>query len=969
MKTVDRFKLKRALARIAQFYSDSTIFCIKPDCLQLLPIPREFLGYIDWAIEEGDFKDLFADDKEMASELHAVCRANGSAKGAFAYQGRSVNEAIFTLFNVGPYVVGIVIESRIAVQEFWLEVDHEGSDSRDAPVSEREESAFSESTDSKTEENLSTDETGCDSEPSVVSVDETVAASESSSKDDYETMILDFAQANPNSSVFCLNASGTKFVAPPAQIEQHFKWTIGSECLADLFVDDAEELSEQLLQTCLKDGAAQVDARLAGNGDTVSTFYLFNQGLRIVGVVADHAATDQDENDVAESSDNDAQNESVDNEIPVDIDQESVDDLQTLVEPDLKTTFVELAQQYPESSVFALDHGGKAFTEVPPDLEQLFKWSVSGERLSDFFEGEYDQESSQELVEACLEHGFAQVETKYTGSDCDESTFMLFRTKQCIVGVVFDDAKVTGDATDCDEVDEEVACASLEKVLLEEQPSSRCSPAVEVVKAPISETDEPAITEKPATKPPSIQVEILKVVLGSAAGILIAYSILYYGFDMDPFGSKPNANVGPVARELPAEGNGRNSANHDPVMGTLSPRRTNSRSKLLPNVGTKSQADSTDSVTPNRQAGDIHDMGASVLADQSGSRQPVDSNEVDVRHLVPASQAQQTIERRLLRLLDKEFFSARDDESRTLLTRYLLKQAEDLQEVDGDEYTVERFVVLRLAFEQAVECQDANLAKEVIREIGKSYRVDQQRAEEYLVSLMPSQSFFAGMGSTGSVDAGSSPTKNSQSQQVGPILFDLGAVQKAIPQPQGGDADQVDTKATTETSVELSMERLRDAMRTRDLPGAMNSAEQLLTLSKSTPIDAKARRRIVELLELHSHLVEFWLSVDAGGKSIGLMTEIDLNGKLAAVVEYKAGRIVLRVEGENRAFTLHDMPAVVVTKLASRNITPKNPTNKVFYGAFHALDKFGDKNLARQHWNKAQAAGVNVGHLTKWIEP
>lgn len=154
---------------------------------------------------------------------------------------------------------------------------------------------------------------------------------------------------------------------------------------------------------------------------------------------------------------------------------------------------------------------------------------------------------------------------------------------------------------------------------------------------------------------------------------------------------------------------------------------------------------------------------------------------------------------------------------------------------------------------------------------------------------------------------------------------------------------------------------VRVALAQRDLAAAKEKLTELKAAAKSEAEQATAER--LDLLQ--GYVLDFWKSADEGGRTLRGTDELVISGKRVAVVEYDDAQklLILRVEGQNKRYTLRDMPPRVALTLAERVLKPGAPQNEVFFGAFLAMDGKGDRQLAREAWEKAQRGGIDVKHL------
>lgn len=152
---------------------------------------------------------------------------------------------------------------------------------------------------------------------------------------------------------------------------------------------------------------------------------------------------------------------------------------------------------------------------------------------------------------------------------------------------------------------------------------------------------------------------------------------------------------------------------------------------------------------------------------------------------------------------------------------------------------------------------------------------------------------------------------------------------------------------------------VRQAASVRDLAGLKAGLAAAAKLKGDEKYDAELAR----LDELGEYFGKFWQAVERGCQSLESVNELEVGEQRVAVVEYANGRLVLRVAGQNKAYTQRDMPPKLALTLAGLVLKDDAAQNKVFFGAFLALDAKGDRKLARQYWDDAAAAGIDVKRL------
>lgn len=154
---------------------------------------------------------------------------------------------------------------------------------------------------------------------------------------------------------------------------------------------------------------------------------------------------------------------------------------------------------------------------------------------------------------------------------------------------------------------------------------------------------------------------------------------------------------------------------------------------------------------------------------------------------------------------------------------------------------------------------------------------------------------------------------------------------------------------------------LRLAMAQRNFPLAAKKLAEVKEAAQSA--DEKVTAERLDLL--HSYLFEFWKSVHAGGAKLQGTDELEVGEQRVAVVEYneEEGKLILRVEGQNKRYTLKELPSRLALVLSSQVLKKGAPENEAYIGTFLAMDGRGDRQMARDAWERATKGGVDVKTL------
>jgi len=161
-----------------------------------------------------------------------------------------------------------------------------------------------------------------------------------------------------------------------------------------------------------------------------------------------------------------------------------------------------------------------------------------------------------------------------------------------------------------------------------------------------------------------------------------------------------------------------------------------------------------------------------------------------------------------------------------------------------------------------------------------------------------------------------------------------------------------------------SLDDIRAALAARDLPKAQASLAEVKRLEVEGPVREERDR----LEDLTGYVAEFWDSVDRGMQLLQAVDEIMIGDQPVSVVEVGQGTVILRVAGQNREYTRVNIPPKLALTLAERVLKRDAPENQVLFGAFLAVDAKGDRKLARQAWDTAVRAGLDVKHLLPELE-
>lgn len=126
---------------------------------------------------------------------------------------------------------------------------------------------------------------------------------------------------------------------------------------------------------------------------------------------------------------------------------------------------------------------------------------------------------------------------------------------------------------------------------------------------------------------------------------------------------------------------------------------------------------------------------------------------------------------------------------------------------------------------------------------------------------------------------------------------------------------------------------------------AIAQAEPLATI----PAHQKKVAQLKQLVDLNQ---KFWQAVSGRLAKLPPDEDLDVNGKIVRVVESDANRLVIRVDGENKRYTLSDLPAGLAKFLAETEL-PTSADSKKIVGAFLLVTPEGGAEKARETWATA----------------
>jgi hypothetical protein len=149
----------------------------------------------------------------------------------------------------------------------------------------------------------------------------------------------------------------------------------------------------------------------------------------------------------------------------------------------------------------------------------------------------------------------------------------------------------------------------------------------------------------------------------------------------------------------------------------------------------------------------------------------------------------------------------------------------------------------------------------------------------------------------------------------------------------------------------------------------LDAAKQQIATATQLAVTPEQHDEVDRYDALEKYVGEFWSAVRDSIKNLKATDEIDLGSTKVIVVEAGADALTIHVGGANRRYQVNQLPSGLAVGLALRWLDPMKPENKVFVGAFYLVDPKTGPEQAKQAWDEAAAAGVDVKNLLPLLQP
>lgn len=170
-----------------------------------------------------------------------------------------------------------------------------------------------------------------------------------------------------------------------------------------------------------------------------------------------------------------------------------------------------------------------------------------------------------------------------------------------------------------------------------------------------------------------------------------------------------------------------------------------------------------------------------------------------------------------------------------------------------------------------------------------------------------------------------------------------------------------DSQITAESRQMLK--EIWDALGRRDLEGARATLNRL-----AAQVRDDSERSIVQAMDqLVRDVEQFWQLMSQIVASLQGTEEFAVADTYVIVVEAGRDYLVIRAAGQNRRYSLREIPTVLLKVLARQRLEP-GPDADVLLAAFLAVDPKGDESEVRQLLEQAEAKGADTALIKEALK-
>jgi len=202
------------------------------------------------------------------------------------------------------------------------------------------------------------------------------------------------------------------------------------------------------------------------------------------------------------------------------------------------------------------------------------------------------------------------------------------------------------------------------------------------------------------------------------------------------------------------------------------------------------------------------------------------------------------------------------------------------------------------------------------------------------------------------------PAVAGQEDDDGPVLGGANAHLSGSARPRGPETladlmNQTDEPPVSTETVTGALAAARRAMAARDLPAAKKHLDAARRTAH-TPSEQSEVQRVQKLLY---GLEAFWKAVCEMFGNLRALEEMKIDDRVILVVQADKDQVIVRAAGRNYIYGMENLPGKLAVRLAERGLASSPVATQLCMGAFHAVDREGNRQAARQHFEQAGAEG------------
>ena len=151
---------------------------------------------------------------------------------------------------------------------------------------------------------------------------------------------------------------------------------------------------------------------------------------------------------------------------------------------------------------------------------------------------------------------------------------------------------------------------------------------------------------------------------------------------------------------------------------------------------------------------------------------------------------------------------------------------------------------------------------------------------------------------------------------------------------------------------------IRRAIASRNIAASKKLVDAATANAKTDDEKAELDR----LAALSSYMESFlrWVAQSMG--TFEVMAAFPVGNEEIAIVESEPGKLIVRVRGQNKTYTLNNLNPRLVDFLLQDQLN-LSADNLLLYGTYYAMDPQGDRNRARKIWGDAKRMGADIDAL------